>query len=381
MKPIAATLLLLTACTTAPRSTSGGEFIKGMDISSVIALEEAGAKFKNASGIEEDVFKILADNGVNAVRFRIWNDPNSSAGIKGGGNNDLAKGLAIARRAKARGMKICVDFHYSDSWADPSQQVLPASWQAYTTRREIKNALYSYTKSALQSFNAQNTPPDYVQVGNEISSGFLWYDKNNPSDKRWAKLDNWAVDMPDFIDLLKDGIRAVRETAPGAKIILQTAKADQLQWFFPYMDRAGLDYDIMGASYYPFMPGSGSKTEFASYLAKAAALNNKPIMIMEYSYAHTLAAHADASNIFGASSAAEGGYPATPEGQSAAIKDILQTVKSARNGAGAWYWEPAWIPIAGVGWGGAGTKSSWANQALFDYNGKALSSLQIYKEF
>lgn len=351
------------------------DFIMGADISSVIALEKAGAKYYNSKGREEDLFKILADNGINAVRARLWYDPQSPDGVKGGGDNGLPTALAIAKRAKAQGMKVFLDFHYSDNWTHPGQQDLPYAWKGKSFD-EIKKLLYQYTKSSLEAFAAQNTPVDGVQIGNEINTGMLFPHGRLEWDARKGR------SFQRLSELIKEGVRAARESAPQALVILHLADGGSAEVFFEFfgqMEKYQVPYDMMGLSYYTFFHGSIEKLNTTAH--QIVERFQKPLILAEYSYAFTTESTPLTHNIFNQEMAAVGGYKATPNGQSTLIKDSINIIASLPNnlGKGVIYWEPAWLPVAGVGWGGAGTKASWANQALFDYRGRALPSLGVFK--
>ncbi len=334
-------LLLLIVCSSCfvsptfpevPNNTS--YFIQGVDISSVIALEKSGAYFENSNGIKEDIFKILSNNNINAIRIRLWHNPRSSIGINGGGMNDIDTAIKIAKRAKQYNMKVLLNFHYSDTWADPSKQYVPQVWQSLDSIEDVKTELYNYTKSVLETFKNQGIGIDYVQIGNEINAGILWHN-DNQNDKRWGKLVDWKKDMSNFISLINEGIAAVREISPNSRIILHIAKPIEMKWFFPqYMDTYNVDYDIMGVSYYPFFEGYGDKNNLKTELDEAVKLNNKDIMIMEYSYAYTLESHLHTSNIFNKNSETTGKYSATVEGQKQMIRDTLETIKDVQDNRG-----------------------------------------------
>ncbi len=351
------------------------DFIMGADISSIIALENAGAKYYTIDGKKEELFKILSDNGINTIRSRLWVDPRSPVGVNGGGMNDLETVLEIARRSHKYGMKFILDFHYSDNWTHPGQQEIPYTWKNKTFE-QIRVILHQYTKYVLQTFVNENIPIYAVQIGNEINTGILiphakleWNEKKDESFK------NLSI-------LLKEGISAVKDISPKTKIILHIAdggSADIFYDFFSQMDKHDVEYDIIGISYYTFFHGTMKR--FGQTITHITERFQKPLLLAEYSYAFTTKSTANTLNIFNEAMVSTSGYKASVKGQKTLIKDAINMVAGLPNGLGIGvvYWEPAWIPVKNVGWGGKGTKASWANQALFDYKGKALSSLNIFK--
>ena len=223
------------------------EFIKGMDISSLIEEEKCGAKYF-MDGVQMDLLKILKTKGCNYCRLRLWNNPYDEAGTPyGAGSNDMSKLIELSKRVKAEGMKILLDYHYSDFWADPGKQTIPKAWRGLDADG-LCQAIYDYTKATLIVLKEQNLSPDMVQVGNEITNGLLW-----PYGKK-PEYDNIAR-------FVSSGIRAVREVIPDAKVMIHLDAGGNnpmyIDWFDNYTAR-GEDFDIIGMSYYPFWHGSMS---------------------------------------------------------------------------------------------------------------------------
>ena len=230
------------------------DFIRGMDISSVISLENAGVCFKNEAGQTEDIFKILADNGVNYIRVRIWNDPYDANGNGyGGGNNDLEKAKQIGRRAADNGMKLLVDFHYSDFWADPAKQKEPKAW-ADMSLTQKQEALYSYTFDSLSELKDAGAAVGMVQIGNEITSGVAG-----------------AFQNTDRAALLQTGALAVRAFDKSVGIAMHFTNPENtgaMKWFADFLAQNNIDYDVFATSYYPCWHGSLTNlTEVLSYAA------------------------------------------------------------------------------------------------------------------
>ncbi|WP_310550634.1 glycosyl hydrolase 53 family protein [Paenibacillus glufosinatiresistens] len=339
-------------------------FIKGVDISTLQAIEAKGMHYYE-DGQEKDLLAILKDHGVNYVRLRVWNQPTES-----GGFNDAAKLLEIAPRVKAAGMKLLVDFHYSDFWADPGKQEKPAAWKDLGFN-ELKQAVYEYTAEVLTDLKDAGAYPDMVQVGNEINSGMLL------PDGAVSSFDNLAA-------LLSEGIRAVRDTTPSGgsvKIMLHLAEGGNNAKFRSFFDQAksrNLDYDVIGMSYYPYWHGTFQ--ELKTNMNDMVARYGKEIVVAETAYPFTLedADPVEGGNIAKLADTEKAGFPASPANQKLVTETVLNTVAHVDEGKGlgVFYWEPAWL--SGVGWK-EGDVNGWENQAMFDFDGNALSSLDAFK--
>ncbi|MFX3650530.1 MAG: glycosyl hydrolase 53 family protein [Paenibacillus sp.] len=358
------------------------DYVRGVDISTLTAIEDKGGKYVDSNGTERDLLDILKDRGVNYVRLRLWNDPQKS-----GGYNDKEDVIRLAKRVKEKGMKILLDFHYSDEWAHPGQQLRPKAWEGLSFE-ELKQEVYNYTVEVVGDMKAEGAMPDMVQIGNEINSGLL----NGLSSD---------VNFNENVALLKSGIDAVRavegevtNNADKVKIMIHLAeggKADTFDWYFSELQKRELKYDIIGLSYYPFWHGT-----FADVQKTMNEVSNKfekDVIIAETSYPFSYKNGDAHGNIIGSDEALHVGgadFPATVQGQYDAIAGIMDMIANVPNnhGAGFFYWEPAWIP-AGVGWI-ASEGNAWENQAMFDYDefpangghsyeGRALWSLDVYK--
>ena len=219
------------------------DFILGMDASSVIAEEASGVKYYNHDGEEEDVFKILADNGVNYIRVRVWNDPFSSSGHGyGGGNNDIDTAVAIGKRATKYGMKLLVDFHYSDFWADPAKQMVPKAWKNMDYFEKAE-ALYNFTKESLEKLKAEKIKVGMVQVGNETNGGKM------AGETRFSY----------FVGLLNQGYKAVKKVYPSALVAVHFANPEKTQNYLNWAEQLKeyeAKYDVFGSSYYPYWHGT-----------------------------------------------------------------------------------------------------------------------------
>lgn len=418
------------------------DFIHGVDVSSYLSEVQSGVKWYDENGKEKNLFAILKDAGVNYVRLRVWNCPfavDADGNIKyvdskgteytadkvekttknvkgyteyfladgtqvyregyGAGNIDADTAAVIGKEATKYGMKVLMDFHYSDFWADPNKHRVPKAWEGYSMEQK-KDALSAYTTESLQKFKDAGVDVGMVQIGNEINNGLAG-----------------ETDMANICALLKAGSEAVRAFDKNILIAVhytdpqsegyQLGKAKELQ-------DAGVDYDVFATSYYPFW--HGTPEALTADLKGIADTYNKKVMVAEISYAWTYGDGDGYGNIVNeGNSELALNYPVNEEGQAAAVRDAIAAVAAVGDkGIGTFYWEPAWIPVNvydasasdakavyeknaqawnlyGSGWGSAYAQEydpevtsvenggTWDNQAFFDFNGRALSSLNVYK--
>ena len=382
-------LTLLFNCTfayasadTGAKDTSG--FIRGVDVSSLAMLEELGAKYYQ-NGVKGDALSIMQSAGANYVRLKLWVDPYDTNGnAYGGGDNDYSTTLALAKRAKSLGMKVLIDFHLSDFWADPGDQRKPKAWEDLSFS-ELNTALYDYMKTTLDDFAKDGIIPEMVQVGNEISSGIL-YDDGLIENSDFSKL----------ADLLESAISGVRaSSASNTKIILHLDQGGQnslYTWFFGglFAESPDLDFDVFGLSYYPMWHGTMDGLQYnLNYLATTYG---KEVCIVETAYAWTTEDGDDEYNAFSPADAITCGYEATPDGQAQFFYDLESIILNVPDdkGMGFFYWEPEWIPVKGGTYAteaGAAYKNdtvssgnTWDNMTLFDFSGNALSSMKILSQ-
>ena len=367
------------------------DFVRGMDISSVLSEEESGVTWERADGTEEDLFALLAEAGVDTVRVRVWNDPFDAEGRGyGGGNCDAARAAVIGARAAARGMRTLVDFHYSDFWADPNKQMAPKAW-AGMELQEKADALYAYTRESLTAILDAGADVSVVQLGNEINNGMAG-----------------ETEGGDIIVLLRSGAKAVREISAergkDIRIAVHFTAVDAPAFIArktAWLTRDALDYDIFGVSYYPYW--HGSLANLMKVLSQAKADTGKETMILETAFPWT-PEDGDASGNSVGGAAELGNYYVDVQGQTQAVRDVFAAA-SAAGASGVFYWEGAWTPVGsefahnqalweehGSGWASsyAGAYdpedagqyyggSSWDNQAFFDFEGKALPSLDLFR--
>ena len=370
-------------------------FILGVDVSSLLAVERGGAQFQTAGGQRASALHLLRDAGVGWARLRLWHTPFNARDVVeggrivsrhgepvGGGDNGLDTTLALARRLRAQGFKWLLDIHYSDHWADPGKQFKPAAW-AQLEGPELADAVKRYTADVLAKLAAQGTPPHMVQVGNEVNGGLLW-----PSGKTWRETPNERIGGDAaFHSLLSAGISAVREFdrqhGGFTPVMLHVAftgdgkSRDMLERVYGGFEAAKLDYDVIGQSWYPFFhePIQGLRET----LAVLGHRFGKPMILVETSYAWRPDNPGGAPGVFNASHAEKAGWPATPHGQARFARDVVQAVAGAPHGLGVFWWEPAWLAVGGAGWR-TGDGNGWANQTLFDTEGKPLPALPALRE-
>jgi arabinogalactan endo-1,4-beta-galactosidase len=343
--------------------------MRGADISFTLQMEAIGTTYSVGSRTAP-VERILRRFGANWVRLRVWTDPPA-------GYSTAASAIELARRAKRAGLNVLVDFHYSDFWADPGKQPTPAAW-AGQSLSELARTVRTYTRRTLADFDRAGAPVDMVQVGNEVVAGMLW-----PLGQiyRDGQPDNWVG----FTTLLKAGIAGVRDATHDSRRHIETmVHIDRggdnggSRWFFDHTLAEGVDFDVIGESYYPVW--HGSLAQLQANLDDLAVRYGKDTVVVETAYPWTLA-DGDAEKNFitelGQIPDAER-FPPTPAGQAAfyeALRQVLVRVPDGR-GAGFFPWEPEWLP--GVGWQpGAGNPND--NMTMFDWEGEALPALRALR--
>lgn len=270
-------------------ATLSSDFIRGFDASDVDEQEvDKGITWYNSSGKKEDFFQILADNGVNTVRLRIWNDPETFAEKLGinvpSGDCTLERVIRLAKRVKAANLKFMLDFHYSDFWADPSKQIVPLAWQNLASYDEVSKALYDYTLSVIDSLNSAGATPDFVQIGNEINNGFLRQTSyNSSSDVGTGEFAYAGTVKNGYIaTYLSSAAKAVRLAAPDAKIIVHVASSNAPDSTVEAVKN--VDFDIIALSYYPVWTEHGTISELKSRIQKYIKDYGKDVIIGETTF-------------------------------------------------------------------------------------------------
>lgn len=368
------------------------DFIRGMDASAVLSVEKSGAKYYGYDGKEQDVFETLAESGVNYIRLRVWNDPYDENGNGyGGGDNDVATAIELGKRATQYGMKVNIDFHYSDFWADPKRQHAPKAWEGMSAG-EKADALYDFTKESLTQILDAGVDVGMVQVGNEINNGM-----------------SGETDVPAVMGLLSAGSRAVREIADSygkdIQIVLHYTNIEdneEVDTMAANLKEYGVDYDIFGLSYYPFWDGTNENMQ--NVAKNIMDRYGKKVVIAETSYCYTEKDGDGFGNSFDGIEDAVDGYAPTVQSQATMIRDICAAANEV-GVIGVFYWEGTWIPVGsadqdnsalwekyGSGWASSYSAEydpddaglyyggcSWDNQAMLDFTGHPLPSLNVFR--
>lgn len=368
------------------------DFYRGMDASAVLALENSGVKYYNFDGEEQDVFMTLAQAGVNYIRLRVWNDPYDENGNGyGGGNNDVATAIALGQRATKYGMKVCIDFHYSDFWTDPKKQFVPKAWEGMDIE-EKSDALYNFTLESLTQLLDAGVDVGMVQIGNEINNGM-----------------SGETDVANVRKLLTAGSKAVREAAAnsGKEILVAVHYTNiddmkKLDTLLTGLQVKEIDYDIVGLSFYPYW--HGTIEDLKNAIIHIRDTYGKKVYVAENAYCYTAEdGDGSANSVEGTDDLAEG-YSASVQGQANEVRDVCAAASEA-GAEGVFYWEGTWIPVGpadadnsnlwekyGSGWASSYASGydpkdagqyyggcSWDNQAMFDFTGHPLASLNVFK--
>lgn len=367
-------LILLLALVTLAVHAQSLYYVAGGDLSLVPAYEAAGDRWLDAEG---KVINTSYDDGMityvkevagwNAIRVRLFVDPTRDSDPATSQDLDYVK--AFGARIKAAGLKFLLDLHYSDTWADPNKQSIPASWGFSTATSDavVAQKVYDYTTEVLQALNAAAATPDYVQIGNEVSYGMLWRSKNQD----FCNISSYnAAQWTYFATLLAQGSRAVREQCPDAKIVIhteRTANASQTRNIYTHLHTAGLAddaYDVIGLSYYPFW--HGTLTQLGSTLTSLTeAFPGKEIQIVEtawnFNYYPSDATYA--SSKFS--------WPVSTAGQAAFLNDLIATLRTYPQVTGLYYWMPEECGNAADAAGNSRVMSGWSNRGFWELTWKS----------
>ena len=406
------------------------DMIRGVDVGSYQALVNAGVKFYDFSGNQVSIFKVLKDAGVNWIRLRVWNNPyNADNQTYAGGDDSEFNVMKMATEASSYGMKVLLDFHYSDFWADPAKQPLPKAW-AEESGDTLAKSVYNYTRKVLLDLKNAGVNVGMVQVGNEITNGVFGISSNR--DKGESYYDIWGNQNDGALisKYLNAGSKAVRDTLPNAQIAMhiETPNIEKYRNIMNVLKKNNVDYDLLGTSYYPFWSthdgngwydnvdlGYGANTPKMLEAIEKLAKNEfgKRVVVLETGWINNVNDSDGTGNSIGANSEIQA-YSHDPQGQVDAMSDMYKALV-AGNGLGGFWWEPAWIPVKagwdnwqynkdasdiyGTGWAsryavgyapdsvmyynGKPTwgGSTWDNVALFDDLGYPLQSLMMYKGF
>lgn len=350
-------LILLMSLTIGVNSGIAQPFFRGADLSFLPPIESAGGVYME-HGLSVDGLEVLVDHGVNAIRLRLWHSPES-------GWHNLSQTIQMAQRIKAADAFFILDFHYSDTWADPGQQSKPAAWENLPFA-VLCDSVYIYTEAVISALKTEGALPDMVQLGNEINCGLLWDDArvcgdlNTPT--QWQKLAT-------VLEHARDGMLAALDETDQVTTMIHFSEGASLNlnhWFFDNLTAVYDDFDAIGLSYYPWW--HGNLNELAANLADLGHSYHRDIYIMETAYPWTLDGADQTTNIVGQPEHLLPDYPATVAGQEAFLTDLIDIVSTSERGKGVIYWEPDWISAPGMG-------SAWENLALFDFAGELLNSV------
>lgn len=323
------------------------------------AIEELGGVFQEA-GKPKDLLRILKSHGGNCLRLRLFVNPDHHGGVV----NDLPYTVALARRIKAAGMQFLLDFHYSDTWADPAHQTKPAAW-SHMDFASLEATVTQYTVGVITELKSRGTLPDIVQIGNEVTPGMLWPDGrvggNGDAARQWEQ----------FTRLLQAGIRGVKQPLgknEPVRIMLHIDRGGDwptTHWFFTNLHQWSVPFDIIGQSYYPWWHGFIEAVR--ANLRETARAFGKEILVVETAYPHRDAErwakepHMD--------------WPVSPEGQRAFLAELIRTVHAVPDGRGlgVLYWYPEAVPVPGLNvWHGGAT-------ALFDAKGNSTPAVEAFR--
>ncbi len=325
-------------------------YIRAADMSFLPLIESEGTVYFNANNQPENALTTLKNAGCNTIRIRLWKNPVD-------GQSGFTQVKAFAQRVKQAGMKVWLTVHYSDTWADPGQQTTPETWSGLSFAN-LKNEMVAYTETIMTEIQ-----PEIIQIGNEINSGFLWPQGhliNNESQ---------------CLELLSAASTAIRAKSQTTKIMLHYAGIGSgASWFFNKMNP--VNYDYIGLSYYPIWHGK-NLSELTSTINSLGQTHNKKVIVAETAYPFTLGWEDWTNNIMGLENQLIPAYPATPEGQKNYLLAIKNIVEQSEFGLGFAYWGSEWIAFRG---NQSTNGSSWENQALWDFENKALPVMSVFNQ-
>ncbi|MCA0930880.1 arabinogalactan endo-1,4-beta-galactosidase [Lutimonas saemankumensis] len=339
-------------------------FYLGADLSYVNEMIDCGAVFRNSNNEIKNPYSIFKNAGANLIRVRLWHNPEWTA------YSNFEDVTLTIKRAREENMKVLLDFHYSDTWADPHKQQIPEAWKEHINDREVLgNLLYDYTYSTLTRLAEVGLLPEMVQVGNEI----------NPMILQDGEL-KWPIDWERNSYLINKGIEAVRtvskEQDTELEVMLHIAQPENGIWWFKEATESGIsDFDWIGLSYYPKW-SEYDLNDVENAFRTLIQTYKKRLMVVETAYPFTMENADTANNILG-NDALVPGYPATEQGQLDYLIRLKKSVKDA-GGEGLIYWEPAWVSTdCETLWG---TGSHWDNTTLFDHDNRVTKGIQFYMD-
>jgi arabinogalactan endo-1,4-beta-galactosidase len=361
--------------------------VLGADVSSLKKSEELGGVYLTSFGKPADALAILRAHGLNWIRLRVFVNPTD-------GYHGTAELLTMARRARALGLKVLVDFHFSDFWADPGKQWTPAAWVGETFP-QLQQTYVDYIRGVMRALVRQGTPPAMVQLGNEIDPGMLWdyaatwtgcstaddgFGNDPTTYLTVCHTENWD----NLASLLTAGYDTVKAVSPKTRVMLQLSSGGDnglYTWWFGNITTRNVPFDVIGASYYEYWHGPMASLQYN--LDNVTATYNKDVIVVETAYPFTLDPGDSTGNSIGLPGQLIAGYQATPAGQAANFRDVMSIVRAVPNGRGlgVFYWDATWTNVPGNGWSPRDPNSgnAWENQALFDYNDRPLPAMNDFR--
>lgn len=341
------------------------DFIMGMDISSMISELDSGVVYQDYEGNKletlDDICKFLADQGINHIRIRVWNNPyDTNRKGYGGGNNDVEKAKQFADACRNAGIKMLVDFHCSDLWTDPGKQQAPKAWKGYTVEQKAQ-ALTEFITDSLKTIDSSKDVVDMVQVGNETTNGFVG-----------------ETSQTNMCTLFSAGAEGVKNYNENVKVVIHLTnpeKGNMTRWA-KILDDNSVNYDILATSYYPYW--HGTLANLATEFKKVKETYSKDVMVAETSYAYTLEdsdGHDNTVRVGNNDTGNDTTEPFTEQGQATAIRNLINTVNNA-GGLGVYYWEPAWLTVGDTRGltGDAYDNQVAANKVLWEEKGSGWAS-------
>ncbi|MBW6489558.1 MAG: arabinogalactan endo-1,4-beta-galactosidase [Lentimicrobium sp.] len=321
---------------------------RAADLSHLPEIEEAGVVFYNRIGEPEDMLSTLKKAGLNTVRIRLWHNPAD-------GRSGFQEVSSFSEKVRSKGLKVWLTVHYSDTWADPGHQAVPEMWKNLGLS-ELSDSIYQYTTRIITQIK-----PDFIQIGNEINGGILW-----PVGR--------SSNMVNFKELLRSGVKAVRDQDKNCKIMMHYAGINGSEYLLSNLQ--SIDYDIVGISYYPFWHGKDLAKLESDLIALSKTLI-KPIVIAETSYPFTLGWNDWTNNVIGETGQILPDYAASEEGQAAFMNEMKRISTSSAQLIGFSYWGGEWVAFKGQQ---ATNGSSWENQAFYDFSFRALPVIEVFSE-
>lgn len=359
---VVVTLLLAgaVAAATAGREEAGRVFLKGGDVSLLARVEERGGVYREA-GEKREALAIFRGNGWNCVRLRLFHSPSGEGAVC----NDLAYTVKLARRAKRAGFRVLLDFHYSDTWADPGHQSKPVAWEGLGFEK-LCEAVFGYSRDCIAALRKAGALPEIVQLGNEITPGMLWPDgrvggKEFDTPRQWRRL-------AALLAAGRRGVAAALGEGESVEIMIHHANGGSVggtRWFFDRLVEQKVEFDLIGLSYYPWW--HGSLDDLRRNLAATAKRYGKPIVVVEAAYFWNGAWPK------GHRPREVAPWPLTPAGQKAFLADVIRAVRQTPDGLGrgVLWWAPEALPVGGI-------RAGLNRRALFDERGNALPAISAF---